>query len=155
MLDKVYLVFELVHRKKILTNKRNKTKKAHMSRHICAVLPCLHCLRTINSSVEDVISLVLLKGCPCVFEAHQRNNTKVPLFRDMGYLNAQVHVIAASCRCWVSKCVKKVIRNVMSEVKAYMSRNMTKPTKWLCLARLGSAGASAQSDQSLRCALNG
>ena len=33
-----------------------------------------------------------------------------------------------------------------------MSRNMTKPTKWLCAQRrLRSAWASAQSDQSLRC----
>ena len=37
-----------------------------------------------------------------------------------------------------------------------MSRDMTKPTKWLCAQRrLRSAWASAQSDQSLRCALNG
>ena len=36
-----------------------------------------------------------------------------------------------------------------------MSRNMTKPTKWLCAQqRLRSAWASAKSDQSLRCALN-
>ena len=33
-----------------------------------------------------------------------------------------------------------------------MSRDMTKPTKWLCAQRrLRSAWASAQSDQSLRC----
>ena len=38
----------------------------------------------------------------------------------------------------------------------YESRLMTKPTKWLCAKpRLRSAWASAQSDQSLRCALNG
>ena len=37
-----------------------------------------------------------------------------------------------------------------------MSRDMTKPTMWLCAQRrLRSAWASAQSDQSLRCALNG
>ena len=36
------------------------------------------------------------------------------------------------------------------------SRLVTKPTKWLCAQRrLRSAWASAQSDQSLRCALNG
>ena len=36
----------------------------------------------------------------------------------------------------------------------YMSRLMTKPTKWLCAKRrLRSAWAFAQSDQSLRCAL--
>ena len=38
----------------------------------------------------------------------------------------------------------------------YLSRLMTKPTMWLCAQRrLRSARASAQSDQSLRCALNG
>ena len=42
------------------------------------------------------------------------------------------------------------------EHSCYMSRDMTKPTKWLCAQRrLRSAWASAQSDQSLRCALNG
>ena len=38
----------------------------------------------------------------------------------------------------------------------YMSHDMTKPTKWVCAQRrLRSAWASAQSDQSLLCALNG
>ena len=38
----------------------------------------------------------------------------------------------------------------------HMSRDMTKPTKWVCAQRrLRSAWASTQSDQSLRCALNG
>ena len=37
-------------------------------------------------------------------------------------------------------------------IKVNMSRDMTKPTKWLCAQwRLRSAWASAQSDQSLRC----
>ena len=37
-------------------------------------------------------------------------------------------------------------------VQVYVSRDMTKPTKWLCAQRrLRSAWASAQSDQSLRC----
>ena len=37
----------------------------------------------------------------------------------------------------------------------HWSRDMTKPTKWVCAQRsLKSAWASAQSDQSLRCALN-
>ena len=37
-------------------------------------------------------------------------------------------------------------------VRVYMSRDMTKPTKWLCAQRrLRSAWASAQSNQSLRC----
>ena len=41
-------------------------------------------------------------------------------------------------------------------VKQYMSCLMTKQRKWLCAQRrLRSARASAQSDQSLRCALNG
>ena len=38
----------------------------------------------------------------------------------------------------------------------YLSRDMTKPTMWLCAQRrLRSAWAFAQSDQSLRCALSG
>ena len=38
----------------------------------------------------------------------------------------------------------------------YMSRDTTKPTKWVCAQRrLRSAWASTRSDQSLRCALNG
>ena len=42
------------------------------------------------------------------------------------------------------------------QVKEELSHDMTKPTKWLrAQQRLRSAWASAQSDQSLRCALNG
>ena len=38
----------------------------------------------------------------------------------------------------------------------YLSRDMTKPTKWVCAQRrLRSAWASAQTGQRLRCALNG
>ena len=41
-------------------------------------------------------------------------------------------------------------------LRLYLSRDMTKPTKWVCAQRrLWSAWASAQSYQSLRCALNG
>ena len=36
-----------------------------------------------------------------------------------------------------------------------ISHDMTKPTKWLCIQQLSSAWESAQSDQSLCCALNG
>ena len=41
-------------------------------------------------------------------------------------------------------------------LKKHLSRDMTKPTKWVCpQRRLRSAWASAQSDQSLCCAFNG
>ena len=44
----------------------------------------------------------------------------------------------------------------MVNTKTYMSRDMTKTTKCVCAQRrLRSACASAQSDQSLRCALSG
>ena len=44
----------------------------------------------------------------------------------------------------------------LSQVDFYLSRLITKLTKWLCAQRrLRSAWASAQSDQSLLCALNG
>ena len=37
-------------------------------------------------------------------------------------------------------------------INKHLSRNMTKPTEWVCAQRrLGSAWASAKSDQSLRC----
>ena len=40
--------------------------------------------------------------------------------------------------------------------QSLLSRNMTKPTKWVCAQqRLRSTWASAQSDQSFRCTLNG
>ena len=43
-----------------------------------------------------------------------------------------------------------------TRIHLHMSRDMTKPTKWLCAQRrLRSAWASTQPDQSLRCALNG
>ena len=51
---------------------------------------------------------------------------------------------------------KQVLSWCGSYKKPNMSRDMTKPSKWLCTQRrLRSARASAQSDQSLRCALNG
>ena len=46
--------------------------------------------------------------------------------------------------------------NAAGQISHKMSHLMTKPTKWLCTQqRLRSAWASAQSEQSLRCALNG
>ena len=48
------------------------------------------------------------------------------------------------------------IAHVKTKINVKMRRLMTKPTKWLCGQwRLRSAWASAQSDQSLHCALNG
>ena len=48
------------------------------------------------------------------------------------------------------------VMKLFSTVLTFMSRDMTKPTKWLCTQRRPrSAWASAHSDQSLRCALNG
>ena len=48
------------------------------------------------------------------------------------------------------------IKESEGPIQLFMSRDMTKPTKWVCAQRrLRSAWASAQSDQSLRCALNG
>ena len=45
-----------------------------------------------------------------------------------------------------------LLDNITSNMHLYMSRDMTKPTKWLCTQpRLRSAWASSQSDQSLRC----
>ena len=44
---------------------------------------------------------------------------------------------------------------IIHVIWVYLSRLVTKPTMWLCAQRrLRSAWASAQSDQSLRCALN-
>ena len=52
-------------------------------------------------------------------------------------------------------CYHSVIFVVLLQIsgnRTKMSRDMTKPTKWLCAQRrLRSAWASAQSDQSLRC----
>ena len=42
------------------------------------------------------------------------------------------------------------------ERSSHLSHDMTKPTKWVCAQlRLRLVWAFAQSDQSLRCALNG
>ena len=44
---------------------------------------------------------------------------------------------------------------IFQKMERQMSRDMTKPTKWVCAQwRLRSAWASAQSDQGLHCALN-
>ena len=58
-----------------------------------------------------------------------------------------IHVISFINR------LKKKLKNLE---QLYMNRLTTKPTKILCAQRrLRSAWASAQSDQSLRCALDG
>ena len=57
-------------------------------------------------------------------------------------------------RQWL--CYDQLYGRSRRKCKRYMSHDITKPTKWLCAQqRLRSAWASAQSDQSLRCALNG
>ena len=46
--------------------------------------------------------------------------------------------------------------HALAAMRSSLSHDMTKPTKWVCAQRrLRSAWASAQSDQSLRCAFNG
>ena len=56
----------------------------------------------------------------------------------------------------LAKLNRFTLFNWVSYIIEQMSRDMTKPAKWLCAQwRLRSAWASAQSDQSLRCALNG
>ena len=54
---------------------------------------------------------------------------------------------------WEAKCSEST--NLTKQWSG-LSRDITKPTKWVCAQRrLRSAWASVQSDQSLRCALNG
>ena len=61
----------------------------------------------------------------------------------------------ASNSLWISNIatvVKLLLYYMCLGSRQQKSRNMTKPTKWLCAQRrLRSAWASAQSDQSLRC----
>ena len=72
--------------------------------------------------------------------------------------NSRRHIL--SCRG--SNVIKLTSMNVFFKItytfliENQMSRDMSKPTKRLCAQRrLRSVWASAQSDQSLRCALNG
>ena len=56
----------------------------------------------------------------------------------------------------VHKQIMHTAHRLQSEEDNDLSRDMTKPTKRLCAQRrLRSSCASAQSDQSLRCALSG
>ena len=65
--------------------------------------------------------------------------------------------VSAGCTCWSCHTVALVKNKWFYHVVIIqMSRDMTKPTIWLCAQqRLRSASASAQSDQILRCPLNG
>ena len=66
--------------------------------------------------------------------------------------NSMFHIFLHNYRVFYNK----VIQYKCQAAYPYVSRDMTKPTKWLCAQRrLRSAWASAQSDQSLRCAPNG
>ena len=66
------------------------------------------------------------------------------------------YVIKMPVHVYSIKAFKKCLKIRVLWLHLYMSHDMTKPTKWVCAQRrLKSAWASAQSDQSLRCALNG
>ena len=62
--------------------------------------------------------------------------------------------LAISETCFVFFWKHSLLKSyfLCQDIKRDMSRDMTKPTKWVCAQRrLRSAWASAQSDQSLRC----
>ena len=60
-----------------------------------------------------------------------------------------------SCVMW-RQSVGFVMLQLKGPFSTELSRDMIKPTMWVCAQRrLRSAWASAQSDQSLRCAING
>ena len=65
---------------------------------------------------------------------------------------------ALTCAIWILILSETYLYYIYNWfiLRGKMSRLMTKPTKWLCTQRrLRSAWASAQTDQSLRCALDG
>ena len=64
----------------------------------------------------------------------------------------EVAALPTSLRLHVSQWLQKLVLRVLRQFILQISRDMTKPTKWLCAQRrLRSAWASAQSDQNLRC----
>ena len=114
--------------------------------------------------VTDLIISMVLRGdtwlekfrsCETSIHKNWKINTPQIQFRRLqlyffyGILtsNARHHLDAASAAIYF------IITNKKCQ---FMSSNMTKPTKWVCAQwRLRSAWVSAQSDQSLRCALIG
>ena len=106
-----------------------------------------------TSHLEDYVNLIL---------KHRL------LLRETHYINKQGHYTAVKKAYYKSSILEFCVLTHLSirwefvHFTSYtwylrmVSRDMTKPTKWLCAQRrLGSAWASAQSDQSLRCALSG
>ena len=89
--------------------------------------------------------------------------TETSLGTQVIFFHAAAHLyifkfIQSEEKIWQHHLQKRVLQVVFTRrIKIdYMSRNMTKPTKWLFTKRrFRSAWASAQSNQSLRCALNG
>ena len=89
--------------------------------------------RRLRWSVEDIGFFLFVAYIPILWQMFQR-------IKDTWHLSLYV----------------KFTWFILTIGQTYLSRDMTKPTKWLCAQqRLRSAWASAQSDQRLRFALNG
>ena len=76
------------------------------------------------------------------------------------YVNTAFSLYVITFKCEYSNLIRglrlSLIKIQIISKAGNMSHVMTNPTKWVCVQRrLRSAWASAQSDQSLRCALNG
>ena len=110
---------------------QQRCRSAHSDQRLCCSLP-----RKYNISsfyIRNFKPLASFCGCVGRFESYLVENPKDRFPHD-------------------------VARIIMEQVEASdkMSRDMIKPTKWVCAQRrLRSAWASAQSDQSLRCVLSG
>ena len=107
-----------------------------------------------------------LQKCVTVFTVHEPSDPRkallgkfreycLPLWRDHSVkLSSQISYILRK-RIYYGYSLWITRRGDFDESPRHMSRLMIKLTKWLCAQRrLRSAWASAQSDQSLRCALN-
>ena len=111
-------------------------------------LPCIGTYEPYWHSVRAVLGFATLETVsPFIFIIlNAAIHVNVPfLHRTVTYLNlAHSSILSDS-----------VDLNLLQNRHSDMSRDMTKPTNWMCAQRkLRSAWASAQSDQSRHCALN-
>ena len=96
--------------------------------------------------LEIIISQIITQNYDCCL-------TKVLDILPQSFTDLVNNMVCIYCTVWLFAICEKCESFLYI---SYMSRLVTKPTKWVCAQRrLRSAWASTQSDQSLRCVLNG
>ena len=124
---------------------------------------CLYYIIPVLPDCGRAIIMIIIKYCrgtiaSCLTDTSQLSPLTLTVFRAPQGINTFPPFPVFCCPQGISKLHPCPFFNVifqsllLSSSHIQVSRDMTRPTKWMCAQRrLRSAWASAQSDQSLRC----